>query len=266
MEADEVAERPSMRSLIGVIVAVLISTGSAFVIWPSRASDTWRAMLTWASPISASAGTIEIAMEAYNRKDYATALQLLRPLAQQGDPRAPAVLGLMYMRGQGVQHDDLEAVDWFRKAAEQGDSMGEAWLGFSYFVGFAGVPEDRAEALRWYRKAAKQGNAVGEAGLGMMFMYGVVVPHDYDQAAMWFRKAAEQGDAEAQNDLGAAYEYGHGVPKDFVLAYMWESLASTSELNVAFPAGLARDRLAKQMTPEQIAEAQRLTREWKPTK
>jgi TPR repeat protein len=255
-----------MPSLTGVIVAVLISTGSASVIWPRWASDTWRAMLTWASPISASAGTIEIAMEAYNRKDYATASQLFRPLAEQGDPKAQAVLGLMYMRGQGVPHDDLEAADWFRKAAEQGDSTGEAWLGFSYFVGFGGVPEDRAEALRWYRKAAKQGNANGEEGLGTMFAAGLIVRHDDEQAAMWFRKAAEQGDAVAQNDLGAAYEYGHGVPKDFVLAYMWESLASTSELNVAFPAGLARDRLAKQMTSEQIAQAQRLAREWKPTK
>jgi uncharacterized protein len=99
-----------------------------------------------------------------------------------------------------------------------------------------------------------------------MFMSGIVVPHDDDQAAMWFRKAAEQGDAVAQHDLGAAYEYGRGVPKDFVLAYMWESLASTSEFNVALPARSARDGLAKQMTPDQIADAQRMAREWRPTK
>jgi uncharacterized protein len=164
----------------------------------------------------------------------------------------------MSMRGQGVPHDDLEAVDWFRKAAEQGDGTGEAWLGFSYFIGFGGVPEDRAEAMKWYRKAAKQGNAVGERGLGETFMYGIVVSHDDDQAAMWFRKAAEQGDAVAQHDLGGAYEYGRGVPKDFVLAYMWESLASTSEFNVGLLARSARDGLAKQMNPEQIAEAQRM--------
>jgi TPR repeat protein len=172
----------------------------------------------------------------------------------------------MSMRGQGVPHDDLEAVDWFRKAAEQGDGTGEAWLGFSYFVGFGGVPEDRAEAMRWYQKAAKQGNATGERGLGEMFMYGIVVSHDDDQAAMWFRKAAEQGDPVAQHDLGGAYEYGRGVQKDFVLAYMWESLASTSEFNVGLSARSARDGLAKQMTPDQIAEAQRMAREWKLTK
>jgi hypothetical protein len=56
------------------------------------------------------------------------------------------------------------------------------------------------------------------------------------------------------------------VPKDYVLAYMWENLASTSPLNIGSVAGIARDRLTKLMTPDQIAEAQRLTQEWKPTK
>ena len=174
----------------------------------------------------------------------------------------------MFMRGQGVPHDDLEAADWSRKAAaEQGDGTGEAWLGFSYFVGFGGVPEDLAEAMRWYRKAAKQGNAAGEEGLGTMFAGGMIVQHDDEQAAMWFRKAAQQGDAAAQHDLGAAYnDAGAGVPKYHVLAYMWQSLASTSEFNVGLSARSARDGLAKQMTPDQIAEAQRMAREWKPTK
>ena len=231
---------PSRLTLSGVIVAVLLSASSAF----SGASEDCEA--------------------AYDRHAYAEALGLCRPLAEQGAPKPEAVLGLMSMRGQGVPHDDLEAVDWFRKAAEQGDGTGEAWLGFSYFIGFGGVPEDRAEAMKWYRKAAKQGNAVGERGLGEMFMCGIVVPHDDEQAAMWCQKAAEQGDAVAQHDLGAAYEYGHSVPKNLVLAYMWENLASASEINVGLTAGWARDRLAKQMTPDQLAEAQRMTGEWKP--
>ena len=173
----------------------------------------------------------------------------------------------MYAYGRGVHRDDFEAAEWLRKSAEQGDGTGEAWLGFSYFTGFGGVPEDRAEAMKWYRKAAKQGNAMGEEGLGMMFAGGMIVPHDDDQAAMWFRKAAEQGDAGAQHDLGGEYQYGRGVPKDFVLAYIWETLASMSDLkNIAFVAGGARDRLAKMMTPDQIAEAQRLASELKPKK
>jgi TPR repeat protein len=203
---------------------------------------------------------------AYDQQEYAKAIELCRPLAEQGEPKPQAVLGLMYMRGQGVEHDDLEAADWFRKAAEQGDGTGEAWLGFSYFVGFGGVPEDLAEAMRWYRKAAKQGNATGEEGLGTMFAGGMIVQHDDEQAAMWFRKAAQQGDAAAQHDLGAAYEYGHGVPRDYVLAYMWQSLASAPKVNVGLVAKSALDGLAKQMTLDQIAEAQKMAREWNPTK
>ena len=100
------------HSLTGVTVAALFSSASYAIADPSGDCAA-----------------------AYDRRDFAEALRVCRPLAEQGDPKSQAVLGLMYMRGQGVQHDDLEAVDWFRKAAEQGDGTGEAWLGFSYFMG-----------------------------------------------------------------------------------------------------------------------------------
>jgi len=58
------------------------------------------------------------------------------------------------------------------------------------------------------------------------------------------------------------YEYGQGVTQDYVQAHMWSNLAAAGGLNV----GALRDRLAKQMTPAQIAEARRLAREWKPKK
>ena len=75
-------------------------------------------------------------------------------------------------------------------------------------------------------------------------------------------EAADQGNADAQFSLGFMHSRGGGVPKDLVTAYMWINLAaaqgSESEKR-------ARDALEKQMTPAQIAEAQKLSREWKPT-
>ncbi len=84
---------------------------------------------------------------------------------------------------------------------------------------------------------------------------------DYDTALKEWRPLAEQGFASAQNNLAKMYRRGEGVPKDDVLAHMWWSLAAAQGHE---PARKYRDRLAARMTPAQLADAQRLAREWKP--
>ncbi|MDE0952796.1 MAG: SEL1-like repeat protein [Halioglobus sp.] len=78
----------------------------------------------------------------------------------------------------------------------------------------------------------------------------------------WYRKAADQGAADAQYTLGYMYYKGLGVPQDYVQAHMWWNLAAVSELESAIK---GRDAVAGMMTPAQLAEAQKLAREWKPT-
>jgi hypothetical protein len=73
------------------------------------------------------------------------------------------------------------------------------------------------------------------------------------------RALAEQGDANAQNNLGFMYVAGDGVPEDNVLAYMWYNLAAAQENEVA---QVLKDFIEEEMTREQIAEGQRLSREW----
>ena len=82
----------------------------------------------------------------------------------------------------------------------------------------------------------------------------------------WYRLAADQGDAGAQFNLGIMYANGEGVPKDYVLAYMWRNLAAAgaSEADIREKAAKAREALAGMMTPAQVAEAQRMSREWRP--
>ena len=128
------------------------------------------------------AGTLEDGVEAVDRGDYATALRLLRPLAENGNPDAQINLGNMYFDGNGV-------------------------------------PQDNAESVKWYLLAA------------------------------------DQGSADAQITLGFLYEYGEAVPQDYVQAHKWFDVAGSL---------LYRDTLAAKMTPAQIAEAQKLAREWKP--
>ena len=93
-----------------------------------------------------------------------------------------------------------------------------------------------------------------------MYDFGQGVPQSSAEAARWYSRAADQNHALSQYNLGLMYTHGRGVPKDLVEAHKWLNLAG----------GLAavkyRDMVAQHMTPAQIAEAQKLAREWKPTK
>jgi TPR repeat protein len=110
---------------------------------------------------------------------------------------------------------------------------------------------------------AEKGNAEAQYNLGVMYAKGEGVPQDYAGAVKWYRLAAEQGYAEAQYNLGVMYGQGRGVPKDQILSFMWTILAASRGLDDARESW---DQLAREMTPAQIAEAQRLAREWNPTK
>jgi TPR repeat protein len=84
---------------------------------------------------------------------------------------------------------------------------------------------------------------------------------DYTPAARIIRPLAETGDATAQYNLGVFYDNGLGVPQNKVSAYMWFSLAAAQGREGA---AAIRDLMARRMTPPQIAEGQKLAREWKP--
>ena len=227
-------------------------------------------------------------------QDHAEAAKWFRKAAEQGDANAQYNLGVFYAKGRGVPQDDAEAVKWYRKAAEQGDANAQYNLGQGYGNG-QGVPQDHAEAVKWWRKAAEQGNADAQYNLGVCYDKGRGVPQDYAEAVKWYRKAAQQGDAEAQcnlatcyfngtgvakdaveavrlfrplaesgnafaeGKLGLCYDEGQGVPKDSVEAYKWYNLAAAQGDERT---AKMRSYLEKDMTPAQIAEGQRLSREF----
>jgi uncharacterized protein len=168
---------------------------------------------------------------AYEKGNYESALKLLRPLAENGDARAQSTVGLLYYRGRGVQKDDAEALKWFRLAADRGD-------------------------------------AIAEFNLGVMYAEGQGVPQDNDEAAKWYRLAADQGNPQAQYNLGLWYAQGDGGSPDNVRAHMWFNLAAAhfpaSDSRNRGAAANSRDAVASNLTSDQIAEAQRLAREWKP--
>ncbi len=139
----------------------------------------------------------EQAEAAYFRGDVAGALKTFRELADEGDAHAQAVLGDMYLNGQGVPKDPATAVQWYRKSAEQGWPGGQLNLGVCYEKGL-GVNKDLGEAFKWYRKAAER-LAVAQKFVGDMYAKGLGVPKDWEEAERWFAKAAAGGDQEAKN-------------------------------------------------------------------
>ena len=219
------------------------------------------------------------------------------PTGGQGGGQAQVVLGDMYSYGVGVEDELSEAMRWFRRAADQGYAGGQIKsakctatamvysvatlrrsagfanpqikvttlaqdnLGVMYRDGL-GVRRDYAEAVRWFRKAADQGYVEGEFDLSNMYADGHGVQQDYAEMVRWAQKAADQKYAAAQYNLGVAYYNGDGVPEDYVYAYMWLNLAAAAGEDQAAE---HRDVVARHMTPDQIALAQKLAREWQPT-
>ena len=169
-----------------------------------------------------------------------------------------------------AMHSEGDAYDDFTRLAlqdaEQGNTTMQWIVGYMYDEG-DGLPQDDAAAVRWYRRAAEQGHEAAQFNLGCMYAEGQGVPQDDVEAAYWYRQAAEQGDAEAQYKLGDLYDDGRGVPQDYIQAHKWFNLAaSRGSSSVRDVAVQSREEVGSKMTPAQIAEAQRLAREWEPGK
>ena len=203
------------------------------------------------------AGDFEDGMAAYERQDYATALAKWRSAAQRGNRSAQALIGTMYLEGEGVAQNYKEAVRWYKLAAQQGDTLGQFSLGFMYANG-QGVAQDYREAVRWYQQAAQQGDAAAQGNLGRMYEKGQGVAQDYKEAVRLYRLAAKQNNYKAQANLGAMYYAGKGVLQDYVRAHMWFNIAAIGGDNET---ANNRDLLARTMTAQQIEKAQRMARE-----
>jgi clan AA aspartic protease (TIGR02281 family) len=224
-------------------------------------ADVITAVVLYAS--IAKAGALEDGEAAYSRHDYKTALQLLQPLAEQGNPVAQLRLGFMYADGEGVVQNYTTSMKWYHLAAEQGNADAENALAFVYVEGH-GVQKSMPEAARWFKKAAIHGNVNAQWWLGGLYFNGEGVGKDNDEGIKWTYIAANQGYDMAQISLGYRYAKGEGLPQDYVLGYMWLNLGVAQRHNGT--AALMRDDLARRMTPDQIAKAQQLAREWKPKK
>jgi TPR repeat protein len=216
------------RAITTTCAALILAFGFVLGANSDRPIESMAEVLSFAAPVP-DAGAAEAA---YRTGDQATALRLALPLAEQGDVRAQSLVGLIHHSGRGGLRSEVEAVKWSRLAAEQGDAAAQFRLGLMYSEG-QGVPQDLAEAANWYRLAANQRHP------------------------------------KAQYNLGLLYATGEGVEEDRRMAHMWFNLAvmhfPASEISNRNAAISSRDFMAGKLSPEEVAEAQKLASEWRQT-
>lgn len=158
---------------------------------------------------------------AFEAGDYKAAYREFMPLALQGDGHAQFNVALMFHRGLGVR-------------------------------------QNYEKASLFYAKAGNQGVAEALDNLGLMFVNGEGKKKNHSSASRFFIRASELGFAKSQHNLATMLYEGDGVPQDYVYAHMWWNIASSQGFDGASD---SRDRVAQEMTPDQIAEAQKLARE-----
>ena len=233
---------------------------------------------------------------AFKKGDHEAAIKEFTALGNAGDISAQIMLGALYSKGGAIPRDDQAAAIWFQKAAQQGNPEAQYQLGNLYED--SRLPQNYSEALRWYEKAAQKGLAKAQVRLGNLYNRGLGVAQNHSEAVLWFGKAALQNNAEAQYSLGLMYALGKGFPKNDqlaigwltksaaqgyadaelllgdiyltgasthrrpVLAYALYDLAINHHTTILKDAIKKRDRLGKQLTPEQMQYSKQLIAEF----
>lgn len=140
----------------------------------------------------------------------------------------------------------------------------------------SGEQTDPTQAAIFFKRAAELGDDQAQNEMGELHLDGKGVLKDYELAARYFGQAAQQANGTATKNLGLAYAIGRGVPKDLPKAYFWLSIAAMGRDSGIFwnfgpdsqdfgkPSAL-RDKISRGMTSDEIAQAHRLAREWRPS-
>ena len=163
--------------------------------------------------------------------------RMLFSKAYSGDMKAQHELGTAYYKGNRIERNYVEAVKWFKKAAEQGNPIALINLGYCYFSG-NGTLKDYAKTAQCFKTAAEQGNTTAQYNLGECYFYGIGVFKDYSEAIKWYKKAAANSDKNAQYNLGLCYEHGYGAEKDYFEALKWyRKAAEQGHANAQFKIG-----------------------------
>ncbi len=170
------------------------------------------------------AGPLEDGHTAFDNKDYKKAYELWMPLAEEDNPDAQYNLGLLYMKGLGVEKSDRRALVWFVRAGNNGLADAQYNAGVMFYLG-RGVYPDHKSAVEWWQRAAEQEHANAQNNLAIMYAFGYGIGSDKDKALELWAAAARQGHPDALDSLINAYS-GRiaGFKADPQQARYWEAI------------------------------------------
>lgn len=153
-------------------------------------------------------------------------LECLKGFAKQGDPIMQNLLGVCLCAGYGCEENPHKALQWWTKAAEQGEVCSQRCLGGCYFKGDLGVRKNYKKAVYWLEKAAFQNDNESQMMLGECYRMGHGCDKNLKKASFWYTKAAEIGNSEAMYILGVCYYNGDGVRKSRKRAFEYFKMAA----------------------------------------
>ena len=234
-------------SLLAVTFSVtFLGTGAAFALdaapRPQPLSPTLAPTVKYGSVREA----VRNGMRNYNAGDKQGAALALEYAAGQGHTLALWKLGRMYADGDGVEHDDLKAFEYFSRLADQNAdespdspnamvvSSAFVALGTYFLDGIKGsyVAANPARAVEMFHYAASYfSDPNAQYNLARLYLEGTGVEKDSRLAARWFNLAAEKGHHASQALLGHLLINGQGVPRQRAKGLMWLTLAREASLD-----------------------------------
>ncbi|WP_108646470.1 caspase family protein [Polynucleobacter rarus] len=168
------------------------------------------------------AGDYEDGEREFNKKNYSEAFRLFKLSADQGNSLGQNYLGFMYLRGFGVNQNYAEAYRLFKLSADQGNARGQNSLGVMYSNGIM-VPKNEVEAFRLFKLSADQGYAKAQSNLGAMYSNGTIVAKNDAEAFRLYKLSADQGEPYGMIGLGNMYEFGNqlgtGIERNYTKAF-----------------------------------------------
>ncbi|WP_087016347.1 tetratricopeptide repeat protein [Thaumasiovibrio subtropicus] len=152
-------------------------------------------------------------------------IALLEQLANAGDPDVMTDIADFYYEAVYLEQDYEEALKWFIKAGDLGDSYGAYSAGYMFYNG-EGAETNYPLAAKYHTIAAKAGDMDSMFELAIMYDEGTGVEQSYKQSAHWYQQAAEAGHDGAMYNLGVAYDTGEGVSQNFEKSAYWYQQAA----------------------------------------
>jgi TPR repeat protein len=190
-------------------------------------------------------------------KNYEEAFKWASKAVAQRFVDAMALVGIMYIKGNGVKQDSQKGLKWLLRGADRGSLMALENLVAVYLNG-EGAEKDPSKAFEYAKEAAESGSVQMQYILARMYGDGVGTVRNYSKEYQWLTKAAKQDYVDAQYELGILYLNGRGITKDEINALAWFMVSASHGDKKA---NAKVESLRKDLRGEQIKEAEQRSKE-----